>query len=58
MSEKDGARLLPCPECGAEAFHGDDTQTEIEREFEFAGTAAVDELPGKECPECGEVFAL
>jgi len=58
VSEKDSGQLLSCPECGAEAFDGDDTWTTIEENFEFGGKKAERELPGKECPECGEVFAL
>jgi len=58
LSRDESGRLLPCPKCGAEAFDGDDTWTTVEEDFEFGGKTAERDLPGKECPECGEVFAL
>ena len=51
-------QLLPCPECGAEAWGGQDTTVTIEEAFQFAGNKAVRELPGKVCPECQHEFAL
>jgi len=52
------SKLLPCPECGAEAFSGEETTVAVEEEFVFAGKHAERTLPGKVCPNCGEEFAL
>lgn len=50
--------LLPCPNCGADAFEGTDTTVTAEQDFEFGGEPAERDLPGKVCPECGHEFAL
>jgi len=50
--------LLPCPSCGAEAFHGEKTTVEAQLDFEFGGQIATYEAPAQVCPECDEVFAL
>jgi YgiT-type zinc finger domain-containing protein len=50
--------LLPCPNCGAESWSGEDTTTDVELDFEFGGQQATQQVPAKVCPDCGEVFAL
>jgi len=53
------SKLLPCPECGAEAFHGEDTTTVVEMGgYEFQGQPSVREVPAKICPKCGEEIGL
>ena len=50
--------LLPCPECGAEIINGEETTTEVERDYVFTGQTATKEVAARVCPECGEVTAL
>lgn len=52
--DSDGA-FLRCPECGADAYEGEDTRTVVEQDYEFQGEPAVRETDAKICPECGEV---
>ena len=56
---------IPCPKCGAEAVNGEDTTTTYipkdangnPRET-FQGKPVERKVPGKVCPECGEVFPI
>lgn len=58
MKSADRTKHIPCPHCGAEAKDGEDTATEVELEYEFGGSPAIQEMPAKVCPACGAVFAL
>ena len=50
--------LLPCGNCGGEIVDGEETTTEIERDYRFGGQQATAKVAAKVCPECGEVTPL
>ncbi len=56
LSDSHEGAMLRCPNCGADAYEGEDTRTTVELDgFEFQGEKPVRETDAKICPECGEV---